>query len=763
MPHLTSSKKSLHAIGLVTATGSLCFLLALFLSTPTEAGEVKHKVSPVLTAAHGTRYQFDERTQTYLKGIIENWQLGIEDRNPAILTMFEMKNKPNNGPLLPWSGEFAGKHLTAAIEILRLTGDERLRAHIESFVKRLVSLQEDNGYLGPWPKEHQLTGTRPSERGPRYSWDAWNHYHIMIGLIKWYELTGDKAALAATRKIGTLLYETYYDKPDALLDLKLIGWMRGSEEFNLTQAHSLMRLHEIVGDERYMALSRQIIHDTFPRYGNYLKLGLEGKPFYKAPGRDARRWERLHILLAMTRLYWVTGNEDYRTSFANLWWSIVQHDSHNTLTFTTEETATGNSYKRGRMETCCAIAYNVMSVDMLKLTGKSVVADVIEATHFNALRGAQDISGKWSTYHTGCEGVRVPNTVDIAFQKRPDAEELNCCSVNAPRGFGLISEWGLMRDEQGLVLNWYGESKFDTKFKDSDIRIEQQTSYPANGKIRIAVTPSKATQFDLRLRIPFWSKNTIVRVNSGENLSPPAGQYLSINRQWKQGDVVELELDMAVSYWSGERDRKGDASFYYGPLLLALNPTVLGKAELKGNAWTDGPLHCIAEPDATITFSVGNELQLDFLKNSKAGRMSISIDGKLRDTIDLYDPAGTSEENILHAVVYDDLGPGKHEVVLQALEKNEKSEGNRVYFGLRNYDEPVFDMKKFSWKPIENKDANTLVTIQCTDQAGKTVHLVDFDSAGWNDQFYATWLRIVNEGRATFSNRSPLRLIRAGD
>ena len=183
MPHLTSSKKSLHAIGLVTATGSLCFLLALFLSTPTEAGEVKHKVSPVLTAAHGTRYQFDERTQTYLKGIIENWQLGIEDRNPAILTMFEMKNKPNNGPLLPWSGEFAGKHLTAAIEILRLTGDERLRAHIESFVKRLVSLQEDNGYLGPWPKEHQLTGTRPSERGPRYSWDAWNHYHIMIGLI----------------------------------------------------------------------------------------------------------------------------------------------------------------------------------------------------------------------------------------------------------------------------------------------------------------------------------------------------------------------------------------------------------------------------------------------------------------------------------------------------------------------------------------------------------------------------------------------------
>ena len=756
MSDLKSFRNLLLTVGLVTAMGSIFLLLA----TPAGAGEVKYKVSPVLTAADETRYQFDVRVQTYLKGIVENWQLGIEDRNPAILTMFEMKNKPDNGGLLPWSGEFAGKHLTGAVEILRLTGDERLRAHIEGFVKRLISLQEDNGYLGPWPKEHQLTGTRPSERGPRYSWDAWNHYHIMIGLIKWYELTGDKAALNVTRKIGTLLYETYHDKPDVLLDLKLIGWGRGSEEFNLTQAHSLMRLYEIVGDERYMALSRQIIHDTLPRYGNYLKLGLEGKPFYQAPGRDARRWERLHILLAMTRLYWVTGNEDYRTSFENLWWSIVQHDSHNTLAFTTEETATGNPYKRGRMETCCAVAYNAMSVDMLKLTGESVVADVIEATHFNALRGAQDISGKWSTYHTGCEGVRAPSTVDIAFQIRPGSEELNCCSVNIPRGFGLISEWALMRDEQGLVLNWYGKSKFDTKFKGSDIRIEQETSYPANGKIRITVTPSKATQLDLRLRIPFWSKNTAVRVNSTGIPTPPAGQYLSINRQWKPGDVVELTLDMAVSYWPGERARKGHASFYYGPLLLAFRPEVLGKPELNGRAWPDGPIYVGGEPDATVTFSVGNSFRLDCLKYSEAGRMSISIDGKLRETIDFYDPDGTAEERILHAVAYDNLGPGTHEVVLKVLEKSEKSKGNRVRFGLRNYDEPVFDMKKFSWKPVENKDTNTLVTIQCTDQAGKTVNLVDFDSAGWNDQLYATWLSVENEGRATFSKQNPLRLIR---
>ncbi|MBI83470.1 MAG: hypothetical protein CMJ81_09760 [Planctomycetaceae bacterium] len=749
---------------MIKSPGRLLFVLisipvfvASVLAVPVEAGKTKTKRSPVLTAAYGTKYQFDPRVQLYLTGIVNNWQLGIAGRNPAILTMFESQNKPNNGGLLPWSGEFAGKYLTGAVEILRLTDDPQLKAYLEKFVKELVGLQEENGYLGPWTQEHQLKNTKPGTGSDRYTWDAWNHYHLMIGLTKWYELTGDKEALAAVEKIGTLVCETFYDKPNALLDLAHVGWTRGSQEFNLTMAHSLMELYQFSGKERYLAMSRQIIDEALLSYGNYLKLGVAGKPFHRSPGFDSRRWERVHILSAMPHLYWVTGDEDYRKAHENLWWSLLEFDCHNTLGFTTDEVAIGDTYGRGNIETCCAVAYNAMSVDMLKTTGNSVVADVIEVMHLNALRGAQDISGKWSTYHTGTEGIRKPNTVDIAFQNRPGSEELNCCSVNTARGFGLISEWALMKDESGLILNWYGESDFQTKHKGIDVQIKQQTSYPSNGQVRIHVAPSKATEFDLRLRIPFWSKNTKIKVNSKVIPSPQPGRYLSLNRKWQQGDVIELLLDMAVAYWPGEQGRSDHASFYYGPLLLAFRPGLRGEIETIGEIYPVGPSYKSGKPGAAVKFKVlGDQFKVYCDKDPNAGQVGIRIDGRLAEKIDLYHP----HSDVPLCAAFDNLGPGEHEVVITVLEKSEKSNNNRVRFRIVNYDLPVCDMTNFRWGPVETKDASALVTIECEAQNGDTFNLVDFDSAGWNDQFYVSWLPVVQEKTGTFSRDNPLRLIR---
>ncbi len=44
------------------------------------------------------------------------------------------------------------------------------------------------------------------------------------------------------------------------------------------------------------------------------------------------------------------------------------------------------------------------------------------------------------------DGVRKASAHEIVFQFRPGSPELNCCSVNAARGLGLIGEWALIRD-----------------------------------------------------------------------------------------------------------------------------------------------------------------------------------------------------------------------------------------------------------------------------------------------------------------------------
>ena len=96
----------------------------------------------------------------------------------------------------PWIGEYAGKYLTHAVQTYKLTRDKKLLDHLTPFVAELVSLQADDGYLGPWPEDMQF---KPG------TWDAWGHYHIMIGLLLRHEQTQDAKALACAAKTGDML------------------------------------------------------------------------------------------------------------------------------------------------------------------------------------------------------------------------------------------------------------------------------------------------------------------------------------------------------------------------------------------------------------------------------------------------------------------------------------------------------------------------------------------------------------------------------
>ena len=59
---------------------------------------------------------------------------------------------------------------------------------------------------------------------------------------------------------------------------------------------------------------------------------------------------------------------------------------------------------------------------------------------------------------------------------------------------------------------------------------------------------------------------------NGESLyGVRAGEYFEIQREWKNGDVVTLELAVSFRYWTGEDSLTGCAAVYYGPVLLALD------------------------------------------------------------------------------------------------------------------------------------------------------------------------------------------------
>jgi DUF1680 family protein len=197
------------------------------------------------------------------------------------------------------------------------------------------------------------------------------------------------------------------------------------------------------------------------------------------------------------------------------------------------------------------------------------VADEIELTTFNAILGAQHPSGRWWTYNTPMDGLRKASAHEIVFQAREGSPELNCCSVNGPRGIAMLSEWAVMLNGESVTLNYYGLGAIRVALPACAwLTLTQETRYPQDGQVKLTLGLAQPLRFALNLRIPGWSEDTHVMVNGEALPSVPAGKYLALEREWQRGDVITMSLDMTPHVWVGEREAAGMVSIYSGPLLL---------------------------------------------------------------------------------------------------------------------------------------------------------------------------------------------------
>jgi len=74
----------------------------------------------------------------------------------------------------------------------------------------------------------------------------------------------------------------------------------------------------------------------------------------------------------------------------------------------------------------------------------------------------------------------------------------------------------------------------------------------------------------MRFRIPGWLRTApTVKLNGKAlNASAAPGSYLALNREWKAGDKIEIQLPMHLHMQSMPDDPQIQA-FLYGPLVLA--------------------------------------------------------------------------------------------------------------------------------------------------------------------------------------------------
>jgi DUF1680 family protein len=685
----------------------------------------------------------------HVDAVVRQWLLKMPDANPAVLEMFADRDKKPPRSLLPWSGEFAGKYLTGAVQVLRLTGNPELKESLSKFVARLVKLQDGDGYLGPFPKESRLTGKAANAGGD--TWDAWGHYHLMLGLLLWHEETQEPKALDCAVKIGDLLCRKFLRSGKKLASM-------GSVEMNHSPVHSLALLYRRTKTQKYLDLAKQIVEEFQEKgAGDYLRVALAGKEFFQGP---KPRWESLHPILGLSELYLLTGEETYRKAFEQIWWSICRYDRHNSGGFSSGEQAKGDPYDKNPIETCCTVAWVALGVEMLRLTGDPLVADELELATWNAVAGSMSRSGTWCTYNTPMDGRRVRSTDDIGFQKRPGSEEVNCCSANAPRGFGMISDWALQRAGKGLALNWYGPSAFTATANGTKVALKQETDYPRSGKILLEVSPERPVEFTLRLRIPQWSAATTLKVN-GAAVEAKPGTYAAVERTWSPGDKIELELDLSFHFWAGERELGGRTSVYRGPILLvheskgASLPQFSKEWQKQENLWTAS----VAGASFEATFE-GSAVVWRGRRFDDGGMARISIDGKEVDRIDQY----AAKKGVPFIWELNGLEDKPHKMKVHILEdKNPASSGRRITLGsLTSPKEGVASIEAAALKATLLPAEGTLPPLVLLEVEGTDppLRLRDFATAGEGGREYASWLPITGVRPIPFTPENPLRTTR---
>lgn len=495
------------------------------------------------------RFKFGGVIGDRIEANITNWLLRAPQSNPGIIGMFHLRDRKPVPNLVPWAGEFAGKYLLSAIQAVRQTDQPALSNCVAQVVEALLATQAENGYLGPFPEKDQLKG----------NWDLWGHYHCMLALLEWHQLTGDRRSLDACVRMADLMCRVYLDGSRSVYDA-------GSHEMNMAVIHGLARLYRLTRQHEHLELIR-LIEQDWERAGDYLRTGLCGVEFYKSP---RPRWESLHDIQGLVELYAITGDVRYRRAFEHHWRSIARFDRRNSGAFSSSEQATGNPYEPTPIETCCTVAWMALSVDMLRLTGDARVADELELSTLNAAAGAQHPSGSWWTYNTPMDGVREASAHSIVFQARAGTPELNCCSVNGPRSLGMLTDWAVMQAEDGWVINWFGPMELKTSLADGILLVLRvESDYPRSGRVSVCVAPQQPRRFAFRIRIPSWSTRTEVVVdgNKAEEIVP--GSYLLLNRTWFPNSRIEIEFDMALRAVAGARQAAGKVSLYRGPVLLA--------------------------------------------------------------------------------------------------------------------------------------------------------------------------------------------------
>ncbi len=455
--------------------------------------------------------------------------------------------------------------------------DAKLDHYLDSVINIIAQAQEPDGYLTTCVtnKCTRLSGWWGTHKWEKInSHELYNSGHLIESAVAHYRATGKKTFLNVAIKNADLVCKTFGPNE---------GQIHRPGGHPIIEM-ALCKLYKVTGNKTYLDGARYFVEETGRCTDGHRpsEYSQDHTPILQQQEIVGHAVRAGYLYSGVADVAALTGDKAYFEALERIWENMSSKKLFITggIGSRAQGEGFGPNYELNNhtayCETCAAIANVYWNYRMFLATGESKYIDVCERALYNNVLSGVSLSGDKFFYDNPLESD--------GEHERQKWFGCACCPGNITRFVASVPGYIYAQQGKDIYVNLYAQGKA----KIGNVELEQTTEYPWDGKVQIKVAKGSG-KFAIRLRIPSWLKesptnNSLYKYNEAAHAytvavnGVAAGQadadgYVTITRNWKKGDAIELNLPMDVRRIvanDNAEDDRGKVALERGPIVYCL-------------------------------------------------------------------------------------------------------------------------------------------------------------------------------------------------
>ncbi len=507
------------------------------------------------------------------------------------------KKEGEFGTEFPFDDTDIYKTIEGAAYSMSVHPDPKLDRYVDSLITIVAAAQEPDGYLYTArtidPEHpHKWSGSERWVQESVLSHELYNSGHLFEAASAHFQATGKHNFLDIALKNADLLAQVF-----------------GPGKRNDAPGHEivemgLVKLYRITGENKYLKLAKFFIDSRGKENDPKKAYSQDHKPLIQQDEAVGHAVRAGYLYSGVADVAALTGDAAYIAAIDKIWENMVSKKLYITggIGARHQGEAFGDNYELPNLtaynETCAAIANVYWNYRMFLLHGDAKYIDVLERSLYNGVISGIGLDGKTFFYPNPLEcDMHFHFNRGEALDRQPWFD-CSCCPTNMCRFIASVPGYIYAQGDNALYVNLFAQSSSTVQLnKKLPVTISQETKYPWEGQIKISVSPEKPSKFALCLRIPGWAENQVVPSDLYSFITPETDSvlvtvngekfryktekgYAVIDREWKQGDVVNYDIPMSIRRVEANAqvaDDAGKVALERGPIVYCLEGADNGK------------------------------------------------------------------------------------------------------------------------------------------------------------------------------------------